>query len=130
MIPPTAYTAAADSTAHCCHRPPLPPPLPPPAPVARIYTGALGSEVGAAMAACDPSGPLMINVVKLLSSPDGQSFHALGRVYSGTVRLGASVRVLGEAYSLDDEEDMAVCEVGLWSKGVTRRTWLFIALGS
>ena len=45
------------------------------------------------MAKCDPLGPLMINVVKLYSTPDGQAFTALGRVYSGTVRTGQKVKV-------------------------------------
>jgi len=82
--------------------------------VRHAYTGSLaeGSRVAQAMLRCDPSGPLVINVVKLYSGPDGATFHALGRVYSGTVRAGDSVKVLGEAYSLDDEEDMAVCDVG------------------
>jgi len=82
--------------------------------VAHTYTGSLDgstSEVAAAMMACDPKGPLMVNVVKLLSGPDGRAFHALGRIYSGTLKSGDSVKVLGEAYSLDDEEDMAVCDV-------------------
>ena len=79
--------------------------------MSRAYSGAQGGPLGSAMAACDPAGPLMVNVVKLYSSPDGLSFHALGRVYSGTLRRGDNVRVLGEAYSLDDEEDMAVREV-------------------
>lgn len=69
------------------------------------------SPEGAAMLACDPSGPLMVNVVKLLSSPDGESFYALGRVLSGTVAPGSIVRVLGESFTAEDEEDMAVRSV-------------------
>lgn len=45
------------------------------------------------MKKCDPLGPLMINVVKLYSTPDGQAFTALGRVYSGSVRTGQKVKV-------------------------------------
>lgn len=59
------------------------------------------------MKACDPNGPLLVHVVKLYSAPDGASFHALARVYSGTLKKGSRVRVLGEAYTLDDEEDAA-----------------------
>ncbi|CAM9258148.1 unnamed protein product [Phaeothamnion confervicola] len=80
--------------------------------VAHIYTGEIeNSEVGLAMARCDPLGPLMVNVVKLYSAPDGRTFSAFGRVYSGAVRIGQRVRVLGEAYSAEDEEDMALQEV-------------------
>jgi len=36
---------------------------------------------------------------------------ALGRILSGTVKPGDRVRVLGEAYTPEDEEDSAVAEV-------------------
>lgn len=59
----------------------------------RTYTGDQASSIAVAMAKCDPLGPLMINVVKLYSTPDGESFTALGRVYSGAVRTGQKVKV-------------------------------------
>ncbi len=68
----------------------------------------------------DPNGPLMINVVKLFNTPDGSKFQALGRIYSGTVSIGQSVRVLGESFSYQDEEDMAVVHVAAVSVGVGR----------
>lgn len=65
------------------------------------------------MLQCDPRGPLMAHCVKLYSSPDGQSFSAFCRIYSGTVLPGQKVRVLGENYTPDDdEEDMAVATIG------------------
>ena len=36
---------------------------------------------------------------------------AFGRILSGTVKPGDKVRVLGEAYTPEDEEDSAVAEV-------------------
>lgn len=60
---------------------------------------------------CDPRGPLMIHCCKLYSSPDGQTFLTLGRVYSGTIKPGDRVRVLGEAYSPQDDEDVAIATV-------------------
>lgn len=59
----------------------------------RTYTGDQSSSIATAMKKCDPMGPLMINVVKLYSTPDGQAFTALGRVYSGAVRTGQKVKV-------------------------------------
>lgn len=80
-----------------------------------------GSAEGAAMLACDAAGPLMVNVVKLLSSPDGESFLALARVLSGTVTPGQVVRVLGEGYAVgDDEEDQALRSVTAVSVGQAR----------
>lgn len=79
--------------------------------VAQHYTGYQTSSISQSMRECNPNGPLMINVVKLYSSPDGSKFHALGRIYSGTVQNGQRVRVLGEGFSVDDDEDLAVLEV-------------------
>jgi len=79
--------------------------------VDHIYSGALAGPTVDAMRACDPKGPLMINVVKLYPTPDGTSFLAFGRVFSGTVHGGDTVRVLGESYTTADEEDLAVRSV-------------------
>jgi U5 small nuclear ribonucleoprotein component len=79
--------------------------------VARCYSGPLDSSVAKAMVECDPRGPLVIHCVKMYASPDGQSFHTFGRIYSGTVRAAETVRVLGEGYSPDDDEDAAVATV-------------------
>ncbi|KAF5948183.1 hypothetical protein HYC85_014140 [Camellia sinensis] len=68
-----------------------------------------------AMDECDPSGPLMVNVTKLYPKSDCSVFDAFGRVYSGEIQTGQTVRVLGEGYSPDDEEDMTIKEVTkLW----------------
>ncbi|KAL4940496.1 hypothetical protein BDV06DRAFT_213412 [Aspergillus oleicola] len=72
----------------------------------RYYTGPTDTKVAAAMTKCDADGPLVVHVTKLLASTDASRFHALGRVLSGTARPGQQVRVLGEGYTPDDEEDM------------------------
>jgi U5 small nuclear ribonucleoprotein component len=69
------------------------------------YTGPLDSEIGKAMLSCDADGPLVVHITKLFSSADAKSFNAFGRVMSGTVAPEQQVRVLGESYSLEDEED-------------------------
>lgn len=83
---------------------------------AHTYTGPQdGGALFRGMLACDPRAELMAHAVKLVPKPDCQSFDALTRVMSGTLRVGDRVRVLGEAYSPEDEEDCTVCEVtGLW----------------
>lgn len=83
--------------------------------VDHIYTGPKNSTIYKAMVDCDPSGPLMVNVTKLYPKSDCSVFDAFGRVYSGVIQTGQSVRVLGEGYSPEDEEDMTVKEVTkLW----------------
>ncbi|KAI9755404.1 MAG: hypothetical protein M1815_005039 [Lichina confinis] len=79
------------------------------------YTGPGDSRIASAVARCDPEGPLVVQVTKLLNSSDAKTFHALGRVMSGTARTDQAVRVLGEGYTLDDEEDMTDATIsGTW----------------
>ena len=59
------------------------------------------------MRACNPRGPLVVYVCKLFPRSDASGFDAFGRILSGTVKPGDKVRVLGEAYTPDDEEDAA-----------------------
>ncbi|KAF5368523.1 hypothetical protein D9758_002457 [Tetrapyrgos nigripes] len=79
------------------------------------YSGPQTSEIAASMQMCDASGPVMVQVAKLYHTTDAQSFRAFGRVLSGTLRKGMDIKVLGEGYSPEDEEDMmkAVVE-DLW----------------
>ncbi len=81
----------------------------------RYYTGPHDSKIASAISQCDPDGPLVVQITKLLNTSDAKSFNALGRVMSGTVRTDQAVRVLGEGYSLDDEEDMTDATItGTW----------------
>ena len=60
------------------------------------------------MLACDADAMLMVNVTKMYHQPDCESFDAFGRVLSGTLKVGQEIKVLGETYSLEDQEDSAV----------------------
>ncbi|KAI9784760.1 MAG: hypothetical protein M1839_001490 [Geoglossum umbratile] len=70
------------------------------------YTGPLDTKIAEAMQSCNQDGPLVVHVSKLFNTSDASGFFSFGRVMSGTVRPGQQVRVLGEGYTLDDEEDM------------------------
>jgi U5 small nuclear ribonucleoprotein component len=50
----------------------------------------------------------MIQIVKLYNAENVSTFDAFGRILSGTLRADQSVRVLGETYTPDDDEDMSV----------------------
>ena len=57
----------------------------------------------------------MVHTTKLYPTPDATTFLALGRVVSGTLVAGQDLRVLGENYSLADEEDSRNATAGrLW----------------
>ncbi|KAF2198127.1 elongation factor 2 [Delitschia confertaspora ATCC 74209] len=77
----------------------------------RYYTGPPDTKTATAMQECDQDGPLVVHVTKLFNSTDAKSFHALGRVMSGIAKPLQSVRVLGEGYTVEDEEDMVVATV-------------------
>lgn len=75
------------------------------------YTGPMDSDIAEYMRACNARGPLVLHIAKLFPRQDASRFDAYGRIISGTLRPGDKVRVLGEGYSPDDEEDSAVAEV-------------------
>lgn len=77
----------------------------------RYYTGPLDTKVAESMKSCDQNGPLVISVTKLFNTADAKSFYSFGRVMSGIARPGSDIRVLGEGYSIDDEEDMAMARI-------------------
>lgn len=79
--------------------------------VESTYTGPLNTPLAKAMLTCDPNGPLMVQITKLYPSADAQDFHAFGRVMSGTATRGMQVKVLGEGYSPEDEEDMVMARI-------------------
>lgn len=79
--------------------------------VQRYYTGPLDTKVAKAMQQCDQDGPVIIHVSKLFHTSDATAFCSFGRVMSGTARPGQQVRVLGEGYSLEDEEDMSMATI-------------------
>lgn len=57
----------------------------------------------------------MVHSTKMYPTDDCTFFQVLARVMSGTLYAGQEVRVLGENYSLVDEEDSRVMTVGrLW----------------
>ncbi|KAI9842376.1 MAG: hypothetical protein M1837_007296 [Sclerophora amabilis] len=77
----------------------------------KYYTGPLDTKLAASMQNCDQDGPLVMQVTKLFNTSDASGFHAFGRVMSGTAHPGQQVRVLGEGYTLDDEEDMTAATI-------------------
>lgn len=71
------------------------------------------------MLTCDPDGPLVIHTTKNYPTVDATTFHVYGRVFSGTLQGNQHVKILGENYTLQDEEDSRYCQVG--------RIWIYNA---
>ena len=67
------------------------------------------------MTSCDQDGRLMVHTTKQYPTDDTTAFLAFGRVFSGTLRAGQEIRLLGESYTMFDEEDSRTVRVGrLW----------------
>ncbi|KAF1993811.1 P-loop containing nucleoside triphosphate hydrolase protein [Amniculicola lignicola CBS 123094] len=79
--------------------------------VDKYYTGPLDSTLAQSMYNCDQDGPLVIQVTKMFNTPDAKSFNCLGRVMSGVAKPTTSVKILGERYTPEDEEDMTTATV-------------------
>ncbi|MEM1690397.1 MAG: elongation factor EF-2 [Thermofilaceae archaeon] len=61
--------------------------------VPKLWRGDLDGEIGRAMLECNPEGPLVIAISKVVADPHA-GFVATGRVFSGTVRPGDEVWLL------------------------------------
>lgn len=83
--------------------------------VDHVYTGPQEGSIYDNMIECNQYGNLMVHSAKMYPTDDCTFFQVLARVMSGTIHAGQEVRVLGENYSLLDEEDSRVLQVGrLW----------------
>ncbi|KAI3390002.1 hypothetical protein SNEBB_007591 [Seison nebaliae] len=64
---------------------------------------------------CDSQTELLFHTTKSYTSTDAQNFFIFGRVYSGTLYANERVRILGENYSYEDQEDSSECVIGkIW----------------
>jgi len=76
--------------------------------VQNLYEGPLDDEAALAIKACDPAGPLMMYISKMVPTPDKGRFYAFGRVFSGTIATGQRVRIQGPHYKPGGKEDLNV----------------------
>jgi len=75
---------------------------------AALYEGPIDDEVGVAMQNCDPNGPVMMYVSKMVPTSDKGRFYAFGRVFSGTIATGQKVRIMGPNFVPGKKEDLAI----------------------
>lgn len=65
-----------------------------------LYEGPQEDAPAVAMRNCDPKGPLMIYISKMVPAADKGRFYAFGRVFSGTVTSGQRVRIMGANFKV------------------------------
>jgi elongation factor 2 len=78
-----------------------------------LYDGPLDDACANGIRACDPDGPLVMYISKMVPTSDKGRFYAFGRVFSGTVKTGQKVRMLGPNYVPGKKTD-------LWVKNIQR----------
>merc|ERR1711937_143061 len=76
--------------------------------VTNLYEGPADDPYGTAIANCDPNGPLMLYVSKMIPSSDKGRFFAFGRVFAGKVGTGQKVRIMGPNYVPGTKKDLYI----------------------
>uniref|UniRef100_T1GGH6 Tr-type G domain-containing protein n=1 Tax=Megaselia scalaris TaxID=36166 RepID=T1GGH6_MEGSC len=71
-----------------------------------LYEGPHDDEAAIAVKTCDPNGPLMMYVSKMVPTSDKGRFYAFGRVFSGKVATGQKARIMGPNYVVGKKEDL------------------------
>jgi len=71
-----------------------------------LYEGPPDDEACMAIKACDPNGPLMMYVSKMVPTSDKGRFYAFGRVFAGKVATGQKCRIMGPNYVPGKKEDL------------------------
>lgn len=78
-----------------------------------LYDGPADDECAAAMRTCDPDGPVMMYVSRMVPTADRSRFYAFGRVFSGRIAAGQRVRIMGPEYAPGQS-------TALWVKNIQR----------
>jgi len=79
--------------------------------VTYLYEGPQDDPCAQGIRECDPKGPLMMYVSKMVPTTDKGRFFAFGRVFSGTVFGGQKVRIMGPNYKPGKKEDLSIKNV-------------------
>ena len=73
-----------------------------------LYEGPKDDLAAVAVMNCDPKGPLMMYISKMVPTSDKGRFYAFGRVFAGTVATGQKARIMGPNYTQGKKEDLYV----------------------
>lgn len=73
-----------------------------------LYNGPLDDKYATSIKECNPNGPLIMYVSKMVPAADKGRFVAFGRVFSGKVRSGQKVRIMGSNFKPGTKEDLYI----------------------
>jgi elongation factor 2 len=71
-----------------------------------LYEGPNDDAAAVAMKNCDPNGPLMMYISKMVPTSDKGRFYAFGRVFSGKIATGLKARIMGPNYIPGKKDDL------------------------
>jgi len=71
-----------------------------------LYEGPQDDAAAIAMKNCDPNGPLMMYISKMVPTSDKGRFYAFGRVFSGKIATGLKCRIMGPNYLPGKKDDL------------------------
>ena len=84
-----------------------------------LYEGPQDDEAALGIKNCNPDGPLMMYISKMVPTADRGRFFAFGRVFSGKVATGLKARIMGPNFVPGKKED-------LYCKSIQRLVILFL----
>ena len=76
--------------------------------VETLYEGPMDDESAIGIRDCDPAGPLVLYISKMVPTSDKGRFYAFGRVFSGTVKSGPKIRIQGPNYLPGKKDDLFI----------------------
>ncbi|EMD41854.1 hypothetical protein CERSUDRAFT_110414 [Gelatoporia subvermispora B] len=79
--------------------------------VETLYEGPMDDESAIGIRDCDPKGPLVCYISKMVPTSDKGRFYAFGRVFSGTVRSGPKIRIQGPNFIPGKKDDLFIKSV-------------------
>jgi elongation factor 2 len=79
--------------------------------IENLYSGPMDDDAAKAVRTCDPKGPLMMYVSKMVPTSEKGRFYAFGRVFSGIIGTGQTVRICGPDYVPGKKTDLFVKKI-------------------
>lgn len=79
--------------------------------VSHLYEGPQDDEVAASIRDCNPKGPLIMYVSRMMPTTETGPVFAFGRVFGGTLSAGQKVTIMGPAYIHGKKDDLFIGKV-------------------
>jgi len=79
--------------------------------VENLYSGPMDDPIANGIRACDPNAPLCMYVSKMVPTSEKGRFYAFGRVFSGIIATGQTVRIQGPDFQVGKKLDLYVKKV-------------------